>query len=267
MRRARELMQVLSISAALIIGCSSGDDDDTTGGSGGAVGSGGMATASGGTTGSGGMAAGSGGKTGSGGSTGVSGMTGSGGMTGVSGTTGSGGMTGSGGAMATMDAGMDSGAVGGGDFSFTSPWMDGKLIDAKYRCETAPSPMIKWSNPPADTMSYAVILQDITPGFSMDFYHWVIYDIPKATTMLDEMVPIGAMPAKPAGAKQAAIWNGTLGFNGPCGPSGTNTYKLTVYALKVATLGLDASATADDVQAKIDANTSDSAEIMIMSMP
>ena len=165
------------------------------------------------------MAAGTGGKTGSCGHepaaaarpAAAAARRGSGGMT------GSGGTTGSGGAMSMKDGGTDAGAMGGA-FTFTGAFKDGTVIDAKYRCD-GPSPQMMWSGAPADAMSFAVILKDLTPGISMGFYHWVIYDIPKATTIARrECARVGAMPAKPAGAKQAPNYQGTVGYDGPCAP-------------------------------------------------
>ena len=159
-------------------------------------------------------------------------------------------------------------AATAGALSFSSmAFADGTKIATKYRC-TGPSPDLRWSGAPSATKSFAIVLKDVTPGISQGFLHWVIYDIPASVSSLDEGVAVGAMPAQPAGAKQAAIWNGTLGFNGPCAPSGTNTYELTLYAEDVASLpGLSSSSTGADVVTAIDAHKLASAKITITSMP
>ena len=278
MSRIHRLTQSLVIGAALfgagtLGGCKSGDDDDTgmsgSGGSGGAMETGGSGGVSG-VSGSGGVSGVSGSGAGGGGAGGASGTGGSGsggagaGGSGGSGVGGSGG-TGGGG---SGGAGDDAGMMMGGPLKLTSAsFMDGMMIDAKFRCD-GPSPAISWSGGPAETMSFAVVLKDVTDGFSKDFLHWVIYDIPTSTTSLDEDVPEGAMPAKPAGAKQAPNWSGTVGFDGPCGPSGTNTYELTLYAIKVAALpGLTASSSGEAVVTAIQANSAESAKITITSTP
>jgi Raf kinase inhibitor-like YbhB/YbcL family protein len=160
----------------------------------------------------------------------------------------------------------DSAAASG--FAITSmAFADGTKIANKYRC-TGPSPDLRWSGAPAAAKSFAIVLKDVTPGVSNGFLHWVMYDIPASVSSLDEGLPVGAAPAQPAGAKQAPIWNGTLGFNGPCAPSGTNTYELTLYAEDVASLpGLSASSTGASVVSAIDAHELASAKLMITSMP
>jgi Raf kinase inhibitor-like YbhB/YbcL family protein len=256
----------LVIGIALLGACSSGDDDDTdstgSGGSGGAVATGGTTASTGGTMamGSGGTSAGSGGMT----AAGSGGVSGSGGM-------GSGGMgaSGSGGMSMTMDGGMDSGMGMGGALTLTSDaFKDGMQIDAKYRC-TGPSPALSWTGMPADTMSYAITLTDVTAGgFSNGYLHWVIYDIPAATTSLPENVPEGAMPAMPAGAKQVGNYQNTVGYDGPCYPlPGTvNTYELTLYAVDAAALpDVTASSDAMDVVAAIKSHAKGMSTITITS--
>jgi Raf kinase inhibitor-like YbhB/YbcL family protein len=257
------------LGVALLAGCGGGgDDDDNTG-----AGTGGIGAGTGGTT-----VTGTGGTTmtGTGGMT----MTGSGGMT----MTGSGGtnMTGTGGTtmMADMDAGgggdmmpMDAGGSSGGTFEIMSmAFADGSTIADKYRC-TGPSPDLKWSGAPAGTMSYAITLIDATPAGTNGLdtagtQHWVIYDIPKTTTMLAEGVMAGYMPTTPMGAKQAKNYNGANGFQGPCYPIAPSTamYDLTLYAIDAATLpGLTMSSSADDVIAAIMAHTVGSTKLTITS--
>jgi len=160
----------------------------------------------------------------------------------------------------------DSAAASG--FAITSmAFADGSKIANKYRC-TGPSPDLRWSGAPAAAKSFAIVMKDVTPGVSNGFLHWVIYDIPASVSSLDEGLPVGAAPAQPAGAKQAPIWNGTLGFNGPCAPSGTNTYELALYAEDVASLpGLSASSTGASVVSAIEAHELASAKLMITSLP
>lgn len=125
-------------------------------------------------------------------------------------------------------------------FSLTSPvFQGGGTIPDAYTCDAADvSPPLAWSNPPPGTQSYAVIMRDLTLGGSAN-YHWVIYDIPAATTSLAEGIALGAAPPTPAGAKQTKWSFGDLtGYGGPCpvqGPA-THTYQLTLHALSVPTL-------------------------------
>ena len=98
----------------------------------------------------------------------------------------------------------------------------------------APSPDLAWTGGPSNAMSYAIVMKDVTPGFANGTLHWVLFDIPSTVHSLPHGVPIGYAPPEPAGAHQAPIYNGTKGFNGPCG--GNNTYEITLHALDVATL-------------------------------
>jgi hypothetical protein len=144
------------------------------------------------------------------------------------------------------------------------------MLPAMYRCESlfgdpGPSPPLTWTAGPAGTMSYTLIMKDTSPAgtVGMGTFHWVIKDIPMATMSLPMEVPVGAMPAMPAGAKQVMNGIGDLGYRGPCG--GMNQYTFTIYAVKTATLASSDSAMAAETSAK--ANNVGMATLVINSMP
>ncbi len=57
------------------------------------------------------------------------------------------------------------------------------------------------------------------------FTHWVVVDIPVATT--------GSTPGRPpAGGREVANDTGRPAYFGPCPPSGTHHYRFTLYALR-----------------------------------
>lgn len=94
------------------------------------------------------------------------------------------------------------------------------------------SPPFTWTAGPAGTMSYAMVLTDK----SNSLLHWVIYDIPAATTSLPANVEKAYQPANVAGAKQPLSFNaGVRGYLGPCPPM-EHTYEFALYALDVAAL-------------------------------
>ena len=156
-----------------------------------------------------------------------------------------------------------SGGSSSGALVLTSPVVqDGAKIPAKFRC-TGPSPELAWTGGPA-ALSYAIVLRDVGNGF----LHWIIYDLPPSTHSLPEGVPIGYNVAAPAGAHQGKIWNNTVGFNGPCAPSGTSTYEMTLYALDAATLTeLSASSTGAAARTAIEGHDTASAKLTILSSP
>jgi Raf kinase inhibitor-like YbhB/YbcL family protein len=194
----------------------------TTGGTGATGGTSAVTGGMGAATGGAGGTAATGGMTAAGGMGATGGMVATGGM-GATGGTGAGAAAGMAGAMAT-------GGTGGGAFELTSTAvMDGQMIPAMYRCD-GPSPALSWTAGPAGTMSYALVFKDITPGLSMNFMHWTVYDIPATTMGFTE----NATPAAPA--MQGPNWQNANEYSGPCAPFGMNTYTFTLFALPTATL-------------------------------
>ena len=143
------------------------------------------------------------------------------------------------------------------------------------------SPHLKWSDIPSDAKSFALICVDVdVPSIfddvnqegktldrempRMDFYHWVVTDIPAGTTELAAGIASDGITAhgKPAGAvgygttgindytmfmKGNADMEGNYGgYDGPCPPwndERLHNYVFTVYALAVETLGLSGNFT------------------------
>ncbi|MCS7184761.1 MAG: YbhB/YbcL family Raf kinase inhibitor-like protein [bacterium] len=103
------------------------------------------------------------------------------------------------------------------------------LIPKKYTCDGEDiSPPLKWSNPPANTKSFALIADDPDAPIGT-WVHWVIYNIPADKTELPEGL-----------AKKYKLEDGTIqgindfgkyGYGGPCPPSGTHRYFFKLYAL------------------------------------
>lgn len=104
------------------------------------------------------------------------------------------------------------------------------------------SPPLTWTDAPAGTLSYAVVMRNLSLG-AMPNYHWVIYDIPAATTSLPQAVQSGPSPPIPAGAKQT-YWSfdAQYSYRGPCPPS-LHDYQFTVYSFATATIPVGAPGT------------------------
>jgi Raf kinase inhibitor-like YbhB/YbcL family protein len=132
---------------------------------------------------------------------------------------------------------------------------DGTDLPVKYSCSNAPSgvsPHIEWTNAPAKTQSFAILLHDPEPhvrGSIYDITHWFIYNIPASAKELPEAVKNGDLSD---GAKQLKNIRGFEGYFGPCAPPGPNHhYTFELYALD-AKLDLPADATRADAEKAMD---------------
>lgn len=93
-------------------------------------------------------------------------------------------------------------------------FFEGESIPAVYTCQGADrSPPLVWENVPAETQSFALIMDD--PDAPMGTWdHWVIYNLPPDTVALPE----NAMIDSPA-SLGINSWKKTE-YGGPCPPKG-----------------------------------------------
>lgn len=123
---------------------------------------------------------------------------------------------------------------------------EGSDIPARYSCDGADrSPPLKWSDAPAMTKSFCLIVDDPdAPVGTWD--HWVIFNLPVNTSELPE----GLVNSEelPSGVIQGQnSWN-RVGYNGPCPPKGSkHRYFFKLYALDT-TLKLTSKANKGDVE-------------------
>ena len=118
----------------------------------------------------------------------------------------------------------------------SSAWEDGGVIPDKYTQAsgpTAPSPELKWSQVPAGTQSFVLLMHDPEPvlakGSKMDITHWLVWNIPATSTGLPEGVAAGELPD---GTRQVSLRsNGYMGPGAPPGPYHHYTFEL--YALDI----------------------------------
>ncbi len=132
---------------------------------------------------------------------------------------------------------------------------DGTELPVKFSCSNAPSgvsPQIQWTNTPAGTQSFAILLHDPEPHPQKGIYditHWFIYNIPADAKDLAENLPNGDLPN---GAKQLKNIRGFMGYFGPCAPPALyHHYTFELYALDTK-LNLGADATRADAMKAID---------------
>ena len=115
----------------------------------------------------------------------------------------------------------------------TTAWEDGGVIPDKYTMagNAAVSPELKWSQVPAGTQSFVLLMHDPEPvlnkGSKMDITHWLIWNIPGTSTGLPEGVAAGELPD---GSRQVSLRsNAYMGPGAPPGPYHHYTFEL--YAL------------------------------------
>jgi len=106
------------------------------------------------------------------------------------------------------------------------------------------SPALNWSGAPKGTKSFALSVYDPDAPTGSGFWHWVIFDIPAATTSLPKNAGDPKATLAPAGAIQGNNDAGTQGYFGPCPPKGDKPhhYHFQIFAVDVDKLDADASA-------------------------
>ena len=105
------------------------------------------------------------------------------------------------------------------------------------------SPAISWSNAPAATKSFALLMHDPDAPTGSGWWHWVVYDIPAEVTSLPADAGDPKKNLMPSGVVQGRTDFGTRGYGGPCPPPGKpHHYYLRLYALKVPKLEVPADA-------------------------
>lgn len=132
----------------------------------------------------------------------------------------------------------------GGKLIVSSPaFASGNDLDDKYTQNGENiSPPLAWSKGPSGTRSYVVLTEDAGVNRHDPVFHWVLYNIPPATTSLHEHMPADAT-LEDLGAMQGLNVRKTAGFLGPKPPAGqTHPYHFEVFALNTK-LDLDPTKT------------------------
>ena len=113
-----------------------------------------------------------------------------------------------------------------GSFTLTSTaGIEGATMAADYTCDgTGSSPQLTWSNPPAGTTEFAVLMTTL-PGDGTTKWNWVMSGIPAATRSLTK-------DSFGLGTPGVGSDGPFVGYQAPCsqGP-GAKVYTFTVYAL------------------------------------
>jgi Raf kinase inhibitor-like YbhB/YbcL family protein len=136
-------------------------------------------------------------------------------------------------------------------------------IPKRYTCEGDDvSPPLAWSDAPAATKSFALIVDDPDApdpkAPRMTWVHWVLYDLPATVAALPE----AASTKPPAGARDGLNdWKRT-GYGGPCPPIGRHRYFHKLYALDVVLPDLGGTATKAQVEKAMEGHVLGKAELV-----
>ncbi len=134
-----------------------------------------------------------------------------------------------------------------GSFSLTSPvGQEGGSMAADYTCDgTGSSPALTWSNPPAGTQQFALLMTTL-PGDGTTKWNWVLYNIASSVRALSK-------DSYGLGTPGVGSDGPYIGYQPPCsqGP-GAKVYTFKLYALSGApTLPATGAANGSTIEAAI----------------
>ena len=111
-------------------------------------------------------------------------------------------------------------------YLMSSAFLQDDPIPATYSCDGENiSPRLTWTHPPDGTVSFALIFDDPDAPVGT-WVHWVLFNIPAEARLLPEDVG----PDPTLGVHGSNSWN-SIGYGGPCPPSGEHRYFFKLYAL------------------------------------
>lgn len=125
----------------------------------------------------------------------------------------------------------------------STAFKDGQPIPRDYTCDGRNvSPPLAWKGAPANTAGFVLIVDDPDAPSGV-WTHWVLFNLPRDTSNLDENA------TSLSNAVQGVNDFKKTGYGGPCPPSGkAHRYFFKLYALDT-TLNLPAGAARKDVEA------------------
>lgn len=136
----------------------------------------------------------------------------------------------------------------------------GEAIPKQFTCDGPDvSPQLTWSNAPAGTQSFALIMDD-PDAPTGTWVHWVLYDLPPGTHELPE--DLAKQEELPNHARQGITDFRKVGYGGPCPPAGKpHRYFFKLYALD-RKLNLKAGASKAEVERTMQGHILGQAELM-----
>jgi Raf kinase inhibitor-like YbhB/YbcL family protein len=141
----------------------------------------------------------------------------------------------------------------------STAYRPGGQIPSRYACDGEnQSPAFSWNDVPSRAKSLALVLHDPDAPKAGGFTHWVLYGIDPSTRQIEEGAP-SPEPATDFGV-QGKNDSGSLGYTGPCPPSGTHHYIARLYALDIE-LDLNPGATRQELEGAIEGHILDQAAL------
>lgn len=134
-----------------------------------------------------------------------------------------------------------------------------EAIPVEYTCDgDDTSPPLTWGDPPDETASYALIMDDPdAPVGTWD--HWLLFNIPAEARELPAGITDDAEFSD--GSRHGNNSWKRVGYGGPCPPSGTHRYFFKLYALDTI-LDLEPGVTSSELMDAIEGHILAEAELM-----
>lgn len=91
------------------------------------------------------------------------------------------------------------------------------------------APELNWTNVPAGTQSFVMLMSDYDAPLAGGFHHWIVYNIPATARQLEGNSPF----------TEGTNSFGLIGYDGPCPPptGETHHYLFLLYAINIAHVG------------------------------
>ena len=126
------------------------------------------------------------------------------------------------------------------------------------------SPALSWSGEPSGTQSFALTMYDPDARGGSGWWHWTVFNVAATVHSLAAGAGTEGSRDLPAGARQGRNDFGLSQYSGPCPPVGDHAhhYEITIYAVKLAQLPLDTTASGAEVSSLLRSNTLATAKIV-----
>lgn len=141
----------------------------------------------------------------------------------------------------------------------SSAFSAGDLIPTEHTCDGEDvSPPLTWSGAPAETRSFAIVVDD-PDAPSKTWVHWLVYGLPSTVTRLDEGASSEGLPGS---AREGRNDFDDVSWGGPCPPVGpAHRYYFRVFALD-ETLSLEAGARRAELESAMEGHVIGRGEAM-----